>query len=361
MKFKISIFLVVLALIGIYFLIQPKKQTENISTVADYPQQIETSPSKIDEVIPPPDPNEHFYIESLKKRDYPSSDIKIEETLKPGINYQRYIASYQSDGLKINGLFTVPNDNESENSFPAIVFLHGYLDPKTYKTTDRYVAYQDGFARNGFITFKPDLRGHGLSEGSPVNSNFSQEYVIDTLNLISALKDYTDVNPNLIGMWGHSNGGGLTLRAMEVSADIKAAVIWAGVVGSYEDLLITYRNKIPWLNDKKELLEDLKLESDSSEELIAKNGQPNPDSLFWSKFDPYSYIKNISTPIQLHHGTDDERVPVELSRHFEDVLVEEGKKVELYEYEGGDHNLASPNFSIAMERSILFFKQYLTE
>ena len=39
-------------------------------------------------------------IESLRQRQYPGSDIKIEETLSPEVNYNRYIASYYSDGYK---------------------------------------------------------------------------------------------------------------------------------------------------------------------------------------------------------------------------------------------------------------------
>jgi hypothetical protein len=33
--------------------------------------------------------------------------------------------------------------------------------------------------------------------------------------------------------------------------------------------------------------------------------------------------------------------------------------VELYEYPGGDHNIASPDFSTAMARTVEFFKKYL--
>lgn len=294
-----------------------------------------------------------------KGRSYPASKIKIEETLVPGINYRRYIVSYQSDKFKIYGLFTVPNIEKPKNGFPAIVFLHGYLDPKTYQTVNRYVAYQDGLAKNGFITFKPDLRGHGRSEGKPANSNFSQDYVIDALNLVSALKIYQDVNPKLIGMWGHSNGGGTTLRVLEVSKDIKTAVIWAGVVGSYEDLLVTYRAKIPWISNRRQPSGIPGTTPGSPQDFIQKYGQPDLKSPFWSQIDPYSYLQNISAPVQLHHGTADDSVPIELSLHFKDVLKKAGKTVELYQYPGGDHNLADPAFSMAMERSITFFKKYL--
>jgi dipeptidyl aminopeptidase/acylaminoacyl peptidase len=178
-----------------------------------------------------------------------------------------------------------------------------------------------------------------------VNSNFSQEYVVDALNLVSALKKYNGVDANLIGMWGHSNGGGITLRAIEVSRDIKAAVMWAGVVGSYEDLLVTYRTKIPWIQK-------------DPQDLIKRYGEPSMVSLFWSKMDPYSYIQNITAPVQLDHGTADDSVPIEISRHLRDKLTAAGKTVEYYEYPGSDHNI-SQGFTKAMERSVAFFKKYL--
>lgn len=321
--------------IGIFLFSLPK-QTENQSSAP--------SPTPTPEIANP------LYIESLINRSYSGSVIKIEETLTPTVNYQRHIASYLSDGLKIYGLLTIPHATKPDNGFPSIVFLHGYLDPKTYQTTERYVAYQDGFARNGFITFKPDLRGHGQSEGQPVNSHISHDYVIDTLNLVSALKIYPSANPQLIGLWGHSNGGSITLRSLVVSPDIKTAVVWAGVVGSYQDMLVTYRHKIPWLNNRSLSTPDL---------LIQKYGPPDLSTPFWSKFDPYSYISNINTPLQIHHGTADSSVPVELSQHLNQVLTDAQKKVEYYEYPGADRNISGPSFSTAIQRSIDFFKKYL--
>ncbi len=52
-----------------------------------------------------------------------------------------------------------------DNGRPAIIFNHGYIPPEVYRTTERYVAYQDGFARNGYVTFKSDYRGHGFLRG----------------------------------------------------------------------------------------------------------------------------------------------------------------------------------------------------
>src|SRR5581483_2180048 len=117
------------------------------------------------------------------------------------------------------------------------IFDHGYVPPKEYQTTQRYGAYMDGFARNGYIVFKPDYRGHGKSEGKAFGGYSSNAYTIDVLNALSSIKKYSEADSTRIGMWGHSMGGFITLRSMVVSKDIKAGVIWSGVVGSYPDLL----------------------------------------------------------------------------------------------------------------------------
>jgi dipeptidyl aminopeptidase/acylaminoacyl peptidase len=273
------------------------------------------------------------------------------------VNYERHIASYISDGLKIYGLFTIPNDSKPKkesapptDGFPAIIFIHGYLDPETYQTTERYVAYQDGFARNGFVTFKPDLRGHGKSEGEPVTSAFSDGYIADTLNLLSALKADKKIDPKRIGIWGHSMGGGISLRSMVVSKEIKAGVIWAGVVGDYQDLLQRYQKRATWLTRQAS--------SSQARQFYEKYGSPSANPKFWNEIDPYAFLNDISGPIQLNHGTLDESVPLEFSQHLHDSLKKAGKTVEYFEYPSSDHNIAQ-GFNLAMQRSVEFFKKHL--
>ncbi len=172
----------------------------------------------------------------LKDQAYPGSEITIEETLEPGPNYNRYLAAYRSEGFKIYALLTIPYGEKPATGWPVIVFNHGYIPPAAYRTTERYIAYVDGFARSGYIVFRPDYRGHGNSEGEARGAYGSPDYTIDVLNAVAALKAHPDADPGRIGMWGHSMGGYITLRSMVVSEDIKAGVIWAGVVGPYPSL-----------------------------------------------------------------------------------------------------------------------------
>lgn len=292
-------------------------------------------------------------IEYMRKQNYPGSDLKIEETLADGVNYHQYIASYLSEGLKIFGLLTVPF---SGTKFPVIIFNHGYIPPAQYKTTERYVAYVDAFAKEGYIVFKPDYRGNGASGGQPEGAYYSPAYAIDVLNALFSVKKLPEADPQRIGIWGHSMGGNITLRDLVVRPnDIKAAVIWGGVVGTYDDLMNNWQRKVRFSPPPNELA----LRNRYRSNLVTKYGIPKDNALFWNSIEPNSYLNDITAPIQLHTGAEDEEVPPSFSRSLFDRLKKLNKVVELYSYPNGDHNISDPNFSLAMQRSVEFFNKYL--
>jgi uncharacterized protein len=284
---------------------------------------------------------------------YPGGQIVIEDEIEPGANYRRFIASYLSEGLKIYALLTIPNGEMPVNGWPSIVFNHGYIPPEQYRTTERYIAYVDRLARSGYIVFRSDYRGHGNSEGVPTGAYGHPGYTADVLNAVGALKQFPQADPDRIGMWGHSMGGFLTLRAMVISQDIKAGVIWAGVVASYIDMFNRWRlvaGPTPTPNPdgprrwRTAWIEDF------------GTFEENPS--FWNSISANSYLLDLSGPIQLHHGTNDSSVPHEFSEVLYQQIQAVGKNGELYIYEGDDHNLSN-NFTLAMNRTIEFFDQHL--
>lgn len=286
----------------------------------------------------PPHP---LTIDYLRQHDYPASELVIEETLAEGDNYYRYIASYHSEGLKQYGLLTIPFGPRPETGWPVIVFNHGYIAPEAYRTTERYVNYVDGFARSGYIVFRPDYRGHDQSEGRASGAYGGPAYTIDVLNAVAALKAFEDADPERIGMWGHSMGGYITLRAMVVDPDIKAGVIWAGVVASYADMYTS--------GDRPRF---------GSRSIGSAYGPPQVNPDFWASISANAYLRDLSGPLQLHHGTGDSSVPPSYSQTLTEEARAAGQTVELYFYEGDDHNIAT-YFTLAILRSIAFFDQYV--
>lgn len=304
---------------------------------------------------PTPTPTLHpMMIAAMRQRQYPGSDIVIEEELEPGANYRRYYAYYLSEGLKIYALLTVPNGERPATGWPVIVFNHGYIPPDVYRTTQRYVAYVDWLARSGYIVLRTDYRGHDQSEGEATGAYGSPGYVVDVLNAVASLKRFPEADPDRIGMWGHSMGGYLTLRSMVIASDIKAGVIWAGVVAPYPDLFArgTARSTpgvsgTPFPGGRG-----------WRSTWAAMYGTPEENPEFWNGVSSNFYLADISGPIQLHHGTADESVPLAASQTLYDQMLTAGKTVEFYTYEGDNHNL-SGFFSTAMNRTIAFFDLYV--
>jgi dipeptidyl aminopeptidase/acylaminoacyl peptidase len=288
---------------------------------------------------------------AMRQRDYPGSDLVIERTLAPGSNYQQYVASYQSDGLKIFALLTIPNGAKPASGWPVIIFNHGYIPPAVYRTTERYIAYVDAFARNGYIVFKPDYRGFGSSQGTPVSAYYSPDDTVDVLNAVTTMQRYANADANRIGMWGHSMGGNITLRALAIDPRIKVAVIWAGVNATYKDLL---ENWHPPASDSP----PPSFGRGMAQKIIAGNGTPEQNPAFWDSISPMAYLADITAPIQLHHGTSDVEVPLQFSQTLAKDLQAVAKPVELYTYSGADHNI-SQGFSQAMARSVAFFDRTL--
>jgi uncharacterized protein len=307
------------------------------------------TPTQVPTRTPTPEP---MSITALRSGSYPGSDIVIVKELTAAITYRRYYAYYLSEGLKIYGLLTVPNGDPPPGGWPAIVFNHGYIPPNVYVTTERYVAYVDYLARAGYVVYKIDYRGNGNSEGIARGAYGDPGYTIDVLNAVASVKRLPQVNPQRIGMWGHSMGGFLTLRAMVISKDVKVGVIWAGVVGSYPDMINI------WHHNDRVTPTPPPNSGGWRHKWVDQYGTPEENPQFWNSVSATSYLADLSGPIQLHHSTEDSEVPFVFSETLAKDIQAVGGTVEFYSYPGDDHNLAKP-FGQAMSRTIAFFDKYL--
>jgi len=319
-------------------------------------------------ITPTPTENEVFEvgreitIEYLRDIEISGSEITFEEGLSHASNYSQHLVSYISEGNKIYGLLTIPDGEPPEGGFKAIVFNHGYIPPAAYRTTERYTAYVDHLARSGFVVFKIDYRGHGESEGEPSGSYFSPGYTIDSITALKSLQMMEIIDPQGIGMWGHSMAGNLVLRAMLIEEDIKAGVIWSGAVYSYDDFGkygITDNTYRPPATAETPVTPEGSDRRSRTREILEDYGWPDTQVDYWKAVSLTENIEHLNNPLQLHHAEDDPVVNIGYAIDLAAVLQENGKEFELYSYEGGGHNLISPYFNQAIQRTVEFFQNNL--
>ena len=315
---------------------------------------------------PTPTPEHPLMIAVMRRAGYPGSPLAIERTLEPGENYDRHVAAYQSEGNTIYALLTIPHGAPPPTGWPVIIFNHGWIPPDEYRTELRYVQYVDYFARSGYIVFRSDYRGHGDSEGEAGNPYGSPNYTIDVLNGMAAVLTRPDADAGRVGMWGHSMGGHITLRAMVVSDQIRAGVIWGGVVGPYPDLFARALAPTPTPDPAATVTStpDPAASPTPTRRLrwrgsfIDVYGSPEENPAFWASISANSYLADLSGPLQLHHAIDDPTVPASASELLYAQLQAAGQPAELYLYENDSHDIDN-NFYTAMSRSLAFFDRHV--
>jgi len=302
---------------------------------------------------PSPFPFQELTIPYLRSRSYVSSLQNLQKVSETQ-TYTSYIAEYDSDSLRVYGLLTIPKGEKPPSGWPAVVFVHGYIPPRSYQTQVNYASYVDYLAKNGLVVFKPDLRGHGKSEGEPGGTYYSADYVIDVLNARAALESSNLINAKGIGLWGHSMAGNIIFRAFAVRPEIPAIVIWAGAVYTYSDFS-DYS-----ISDNSYQPSQVGTESRRKrQELFDMYGVFNPTSSFWQQVVGTNYLADLKGAIAVHHAVDDPVVSINYSRNLMRLLDQTAILHTLYEYNSGGHNLTGTSFTTAMQRSTDFYKQHL--
>lgn len=291
-------------------------------------------------ISPTPDPYYAWSIESLRSRAYGGGQIEFIEVMDHNLYFTRYLIRYPSDGLNIYGFANIPNDDEPH---PVIIALHGYIDPAVYNTLDYTTHYADTLASAGYIVIHPNLRGYTPSDNG--ENLFRVGMAIDVLNLIALIQTQSagtdplkNANPNSIGMWGHSMGGGITTRVLTVSDDVKAAVLYAAMSGDEQKNYEAIRG---WSGQTRGL-EELNIPIDAL-----------------STIAPMYFFDGITAAVSIHHGTADALVPLAWSQTTCEQLQSLGKDVTCQYYENMPHTFYGDGDQRFMQNTIQFFNERL--
>jgi hypothetical protein len=139
---------------------------------------------------------------------------------------------FASKGLNCVGWIYVPDELAEGRKAPAIVLAHGFAAEKEWILPD----YAERFSRAGYVALVFDYRHFGDSEGEPRHQLFPLEEVEDVRNAITWISDQPEVDPERIGLWGTSFGGGIVVYAATWDGRAKAVVAQVPAAMSRETL-----------------------------------------------------------------------------------------------------------------------------
>lgn len=300
------------------------------------------SPSQND-----PKPLLKYTIENLKKTVFEPEKIEMGEQIEETDTHMtyKYFMEFAPDlgntRKKVSGIINIPKKDHSGNvaeKFPIVVMFRGYVDPTKYFTGNGTQHAGEYFAANGFITIAPDFLGYGESskEAENVFESRFQTYVtaITTLKSVSSINKFDGKN---IFIWGHSNGGQISLTTLEATGYSYPTVLWAPVSKPFPYSILYYTDDA----------------SDSGKFLRGRLSEFENDY----DTDLYSltnYLDRINAPIQLNQGTNDSAVPYTWSDKLAKDLTNLKKDITYIKYKGADHNMR-PKWNEVVENNLIFF------
>ncbi|HET6594519.1 MAG TPA: alpha/beta fold hydrolase [Anaerolineales bacterium] len=303
-----------------------------------------------------------FTIDGLRQHDFQSGKIHIRSTLAENDRFTSYLIDYPSDGLTITGVMQIPI---GEGPFPVILMNHGFFSRSVYDSgdgTDRASAF---LAEHGYITLASDYRSWGDSDVG--SSFFYSGLVIDVINLLNAIPSIKQADEERVGMWGHSMGGGVTMKALTIDARIKAAVLYSPVSADFADIIarwgpgcfgdVAQGELIVGCNSSDIIPQDLPQNVQDAYLFVVSNEEG------LKKVSPFYYLDDVKVPIQIHYGTEDGKylsgTPPQWSVKLTQGLRDSGKQVELLQYEGEGHSFIGQPWFDFMGRTLRFFDKYV--
>ncbi len=291
-----------------------------------------------------PDPLAGLTIEGLSGRTYGGGQIRIEETLADNSYFTRMFFSYTSDGLRIYGFMNVPKREDSP--YPVVIALHGYIEPAIYNTLDYTTRYADALARAGYLVLHPNLRGYPPSDAG--DNLFRVGMAVDVLNLVAIVQEtgskegpLQQADPEAIGLWGHSMGGGISTRVMAVSPDVRAVLLYGAMSGDDRQ---NFERIFDYFSNGQRGQEELSYPPEAFE-----------------RISPIYFLERVKAAVSVHHGENDGDVPLawslDLCQRLEDLEV----NVECFTYPGQPHTFQGEGDQAFIQRMIEFYDRELKE
>jgi dipeptidyl aminopeptidase/acylaminoacyl peptidase len=226
------------------------------------------------------------------------------------------------DSLPIPYFRYIPKGDVPEKGWPAILMIHGGPEAQILPNFQAVIQF---FLSAGYAIFTPNIRG-STGYGRAYMDMDNVEKRLDSIMDIKHLALHIRSNEKMIDgdrlvIYGGSYGGFAVLSAMTEHPDLwKAGVDIVGV----SNFVTFLENTAPWRRELRE----------------SEYGSLENDLEVLKMISPIHKIDNITAPLFIIQGDNDERVPLSESVQMYEKLKEKGLEVELMRFADEGHGLS---------------------
>lgn len=293
-----------------------------------------------------------YHLYNVKENDLQLYGV-ARKKLTPDVLATPAIANYITrDKARIRSYVLFPPGYAAGERAPMVVLPHGGPQSRDYAYYDFFAQF---IATRGYIVIKPNFRGStGYGKefeeaGYKQWGGIMQDDLEDAVNFM-VRKGYAD--PKKVCIVGASYGGYAALMGIIKTPDIyQCAVSINGVT----DLIgqVKYDKKVI---DKSGFHADWVIER-----IFRSIGDPEKDNAMMKKNSPYLHVKEITKPVLIVAGTEDEVVPYSQSKKMISALKKENKKYTFVRVKGGSHNVFyyKDDFEYVLKEVESFLKDHL--
>ena len=168
-----------------------------------------------------------------------SKNNRPQEPVKPYPYYEEEVVFENKEAnVSLAGTLTLPGNDEKS---PAVILISGSGPQdrdETFANHKPFWVLADHLTRQGIAVLRFDDRGVGKSTGN-FSSATTKDFSTDVISAVKYLKSRSDIDPDNIGLIGHSEGGIIAPLAANQTKDVSFMVLLAatGIPGSEISLM----------------------------------------------------------------------------------------------------------------------------
>src|SRR5690554_3239801 len=168
-----------------------------------------------------PSAPEHPTLHTLVEMELGSTALELGEQVEKNEAFTTTAVTYDSGEETVTGALSVPT---SDGPHPAIVLVHGVVDPDVYQPGSGLVREQLYFANAGYIVLSTDLRNSTAAPDSAEALGVDLGSTLDAINAVRALRasSLASLDDRRVAILGHSLGGLLTLNTIVTRPELRS-------------------------------------------------------------------------------------------------------------------------------------------